>query len=181
MILKAAQFADACHRGQFRKYTGVAYIHHPSRVAARTMMLPDVPEYAVAAAWLHDVLEDCDVTMAQLDAEFGKAVTVLVLELTNPSKGLDISRADRKQMDRDHLRRVSYWAKVIKALDRIDNLREMEDAPADFKRLYGRESVLLGDVLLAGYSHDNLLRDLVSELYSLAITLRDTPHENLQP
>lgn len=80
--------------------------------------------------------------MQRLDAE----AYALVVELTNPSKKRpDLRRADRKQMDREHLAHVSWLAKVIKLIDRRSNLMEMADQPAepDFKRLYARESEAL--------------------------------------
>lgn len=58
-IIQAAQFAAQAHQGQARKYTGRPYIEHPGRVAARVMVLRDVAEPVVCAAWMHDVLEDC--------------------------------------------------------------------------------------------------------------------------
>lgn len=59
-------------------------------------------------------------------------------------------------MDRKHLSEVPYEIKQIRALDRIDNLLEMTDASADFKKLYAEESLLLADVLGPGALVDDL-------------------------
>jgi hypothetical protein len=70
-----------------------------------------------------------------------------VWELTNPSKGKHLPRAERKDMDRRHLRVVSDKAKQIKLLDRIDNLQEALSAPENWLVLYLKESRLLLDVI----------------------------------
>lgn len=149
VIIKAAEIAKDCHAGQLRKYTGRPYIEHPLRVAGHTTLVPGVNEDVIAAAWLHDVVEDCDISAEDLAKNISFPVMALVSELTNPSKAFPkLRRAARKEMDREHLARVSRWAKIIKLIDRIDNVRDMNGAEADFKRLYARESIALLNVLL---------------------------------
>src|SRR5262245_46578040 len=125
LILQAAAFAAHAHRDQKRKYTGRPYIEHPMRVAGMACLLRDVPEEVVAAAWLHDVIEDCDVDRSDIDARFGPWVEALVLQLTNPSKGSPAPRAERKALDHAHIASASLWARKLKAIDRLDNLRDM--------------------------------------------------------
>ena len=164
-ILIAARVAAGYHQQQARKYTGAPYIVHPARVAARLTRHPLGTEEGVCAAWLHDVLEDCpqasprDIRLSFHtdyflgkktgdECHFGERVADLVLELTNPSKQHpELPRAERKKMDRDHLLTASVQAKLIKLIDRTDNLLEMGDAPADFVQVYGEESKLLFEVL----------------------------------
>lgn len=155
LILRAAAFAARVHAGQRRKYTGLPYIVHPARVAGRVGVLPDAKDEMVAAAYLHDVLEDTTTTAAELE-QFGPQVTYYVKWLTNKSKGTGLSRAERKQMDREHLRGAPFEVKQIKLLDRIDNLSEIDDAPTDFKKLYVEESFLLADALGEGPLVDEL-------------------------
>src|SRR5262245_19705840 len=96
------------------------------RVAERVATIPDATDEIVAAAWLHDVVEDCGITTGEIESEFSPIVANLVRELTNPSKARrELSRADRKQIDRDHLAGVSRWATIIKLVDRIDNVAGM--------------------------------------------------------
>jgi len=147
MILKAATLAQQAHDGQRRKYNDRPYIVHPARVAGRVAVHPRATEAMVTAAFLHDVVEDTPHTLDDVSAEFGPEVARLVEELTNPSKGSKAPRRERKQQDREHLVRVSDEAKIIKLLDRIDNLQEMSGAPIDFKRTYCEESRLLADVI----------------------------------
>lgn len=73
----AQQIATAAHEGQVDK-AGRPYITHPARVAARV----SGDEYAAAAAWLHDVVEDTDVTLADLERVFPPEVVEAVDALT---------------------------------------------------------------------------------------------------
>lgn len=148
LILRAAAFARRAHEGQRRKYTARPYIEHPARVAGRVAAHPRATEAMVAAAFLHDVVEDTPHTLDEIEAEFGPVVSRLVGELTNPSKGSKAPRKARKQADLVHLATVSREAKIIKLLDRIDNLRDMMDAPDGFRHLYCAESRRLVAVIM---------------------------------
>ena len=160
-IIQAAQFAEKAHRGQTRKYTGRPYIEHPMRVAGRACLVPFFGEDQIAAAWMHDVLEDCPGFV--IPAIFSPRCYETICELTNPSKQHpELNRAARKRMDREHLATVSRAAKIIKLIDRIDNLNEMRDAPDDFKRLYVDESRALAEALYI--RGDEVIEALVAEL-----------------
>lgn len=171
-IIKAAQFADQCHRGQFRKYTGRPYIEHPARVAGRVMTLPYVDEHVVCAAWMHDILEDCK--GVEIPAIFSPRCYRMIEALTNPSKQFpELNRDERKAMDRDHLRNVEPWVKIIKLIDRIDNLRDLQFCGDGFKYKYCRESQLLCEAIR---SHSNSTIDgLCDELDTLIITILHEP------
>lgn len=147
LILRAAALAVRAHEGQTRKYTGFPYVTHPARVAGRTAILPGATEEMIAAAYLHDVLEDTKVSREEIEKETSPLVGNLVDQMTNRSKASGLSRAERKAMDRERLSTVSMEAKKIKILDRIDNLLEMTDAPVDFKKRYTDESLFLAAVL----------------------------------
>ena len=166
MIIAAAQFATNAHLGQFRKYTGDPYIYHPMRVAGRVSMLPGAANEHVAAAWLHDIIEDCPSQEIHLVAKFSLSVVERVRELTNPSRNFPkLPRRERKAMDFAHLAVVSRWAKVIKLLDRIDNLREMSgEGNWDFRHKYANESLLLVDAVLNGIVGDAVVSVLVQEV-----------------
>jgi (p)ppGpp synthase/HD superfamily hydrolase len=162
LILRSARFAQRAHAGQQRKYSHRPFIEHPARVAARVMLLDSITVAAVAAAWLHDVLEDCGYSRDELrHAGFPDATLDLVVELTNVSSARQqLPRARRKQMDRDRLARVSPTAKRIKMVDRVDNLREVNLATRDFQSLYVAETVLLLPCLADA---DTLLADEVCQ------------------
>ena len=146
LILRAARFASMVHKGQARKYTNRPFIEHPMRVAMRHAAQLVATEDGVAAAWLHDTQEDCGVSGEQLRALFGEDVALLVDWLTNPSKGSNLPRAERKAIDRQHAKDAPVEVKVIKLIDRIDNLGEI-DAADDFTALYCQESTLLVDAI----------------------------------
>jgi (p)ppGpp synthase/HD superfamily hydrolase len=166
LIIKAAALAARAHAGVPRKHTGFPYIYHPARVAGRVGILPGATEEMVAAAYLHDVLEDTTITKEEIEAETNAQVAFYVDCMTNKSKGLKLPRAERKALDRKHLSEVPFEIKQIKAIDRIDNLLEISGATTDFKKLYAEESMLLADVLGTG--------PLVDELRSIARNLKES-------
>jgi (p)ppGpp synthase/HD superfamily hydrolase len=168
LIINAAQFAAQAHANQKRKWTKTPYIEHPMRVAGRVCMIEGCDEEMVAAAWLHDVSEDCGTPIGQLERRFGETVANLVQELTNSSKKFPhLSRAQRKEMDRNILACASTPAKLIKCVDRIDNLQEMTGAEASFVSLYVAESLLLAQVLDDSYvvrPYAQAIREACAEL-----------------
>ncbi len=167
IILKAAAFARQAHDGQRRKYNDRPYIVHPARVAGRVAAHPQATETMVAAAFLHDVVEDTPHILGDIEGEFGTEVARLVEELTNPSKGSTAPRHERKRQDREHLTRVNDEAKIIKLLDRIDNLQEIAEAPGDFLRKYCEESRLLAEVI--GDADLDLKADLLDSIERLEV------------
>lgn len=148
---EAVIFAMTAHNGQQRKYNGNPYVLHPISVALRLVEYLEgkAGTDMIIAALLHDVLEDTKVPAAAIEKSFGREVVRLVGELTNVSKGLkgkdgrSLSRAERKQIDHARLLTVSHPAKIIKMLDRIDNLAELLGSPKDFRELYANESLSL--------------------------------------
>lgn len=146
LINKAARFAALAHAGQYRKYSGAEtpYITHPLRVAGRVSLQEGATDEMIAAAWLHDVLEDTEVTEAELRSAFGDEVADLVVDLTNTSKSIKgLNRAGRRKVDHERLSHASNEAKVIKLADRLDNLSDLMDdplVPKDFAKLYVEES-----------------------------------------
>lgn len=148
IVKEAIVLACTAHEGQRRKYyTNVPYIVHPCRVATRVEAVPGATDVMIAAAWLHDVVEDTTVGPETIEVVCGLDVRTLVGWLTNPSKGSPLPRAQRKAMDRDHLRQAPWEARVIKLIDRTDNLRDMHLAPFNFAKMYHQESVALLEVL----------------------------------
>lgn len=149
MILRAARFAAIAHEGQKRKYSGLPYIIHPARVAGRVAILPGATEVMVAAAFLHDVVEDTVRTIESIESEFGKDVANLVNGLTSYSirTGSTANRAARKNLDVNALRIAPIEVKRIKLIDRIDNLNDLVGADAGFMKLYAEESKHLNDAI----------------------------------
>ena len=78
----ALGFVNCAHRQQKRKYTGEPYVVHCEGVARIVAEYTSDAE-VIAAATLHDVLEDTEVTPAEMQNAFGQRVTLLVIEVTD--------------------------------------------------------------------------------------------------
>jgi hypothetical protein len=104
----------------------------------------------IAAAWLHDTVEDTPATFGDLERTFGTTVRDLVADLTDISKPSDGNRAVRKAIDRSHTARASVRAKTVKLADLIDNCRDICGHDARFARVYLGEAAALLEVLADG-------------------------------
>ena len=153
VVTKAAEFARRAHESidQRRKYTNEPYIVHPQAVAATVASVTNDPA-TIAAAWLHDVVEDTPITLEQLTEEFGPDIAGLVSDLTNASMKEDGNRKQRKAIDRQHTAQADPRAKTVKLADLIDNLSDISTADAGFARLYLGEKQLQLQVLTEGNS-----------------------------
>lgn len=136
LILKAARFADRAHQGQTRKFTSQPYIVHPDRVAARVAKLPYANEEMVAAAWLHDVIEDCGITPTVLSDYFPTEVVDMVVYLTNYRKDCGLSNRLRRIADLERIATAPLDVRIIKLCDRTDNVRDSLRAEIGFRRSY---------------------------------------------
>ncbi len=134
---------------QKRKYTLEPYTEHLEAVANLTAQAGGTPEM-IAAAWLHDVLEDTEATAEEIEGGCNSEVLHLVLELTDISKPEDGNRALRKAKDRAHIAAASNAAKTIKLADLIDNATSIIDHDPGFAQVFMREFNLLLEVLQDG-------------------------------
>ena len=144
---KALDFATKAHDGQFRKDGITPYITHPMRVRDRASAHPKFTKEMGAAAFLHDVVEDCNVTVKEIRGQFGDSVAELVDHMTNKSKQTKLSREKRKKLDRERLAKAPQEAKILKLYDRIDNLSDAAAFEGAFRKLYANESLELVKVL----------------------------------
>ena len=87
MIQKAALFAAKAHEGMIRKGSRIPYIYHPMEVALIVAQMTDDPE-VIAAAYLHDVLEDTSVTPEELEQNFGSRVLSFVMAESEDTSGI---------------------------------------------------------------------------------------------
>ena len=95
-------------------------------------------ENATAAAWLHDVVEDQPVTVADVANEFGAEVAMIVLDLTDTPAGKGLNREERKAMDAYRLSRASGDAQSIKCADLISNTSSIVQHDPGFARMTWR-------------------------------------------
>lgn len=148
--LAAAEFAVDAHEGQFRKYTqpGKArepYVEHPRRVAY-SVVAAGLPDAAIAAAYLHDVKEDCGVQHQVLVNIFGDVVANYVDLLTNTKNPL-LPRRVRKQLERIRLGASPRDVKSIKCADILDNAPGILQHDEGFARVWFPEASALIAVL----------------------------------
>ena len=150
LIDAAYRFAKIAHGDQKRKYTGESYIIHPVAVAKIVASVTDGC-VEIAAALLHDVIEDTDKTYDDIfNAGFRHLVANLVLEVTDVSKPEDGNRAIRKEIDRQHLAKASPSGQTIKLADLIHNTESIVKYDPGFAQVYMREKQLLLEVLTKG-------------------------------
>ena len=151
IIEKAEQFAVQAHGPQKRKYTGEPYIVHPIEVSQIVRTVPHT-NAMVAAAILHDVIEDTEATYDDVVVNFGVVIADLVNELTDVSKPEDGNRAVRKALDRAHLAKASADAQTIKLADVISNSKDIKENDPSFAKVYIPEMKALLEVLDKGDS-----------------------------
>jgi hypothetical protein len=151
LVARAREFAIREHRriDHRRKYSKQPYDVHLEAVAGLVAGVTDDAEM-IAAAWLHDIVEDTPITLDDVAREFGGAVVRLVDELTDISRPGDGNRAARKAIDRAHLAAASPRAKTIKLADLTDNARDICRHDAGFGRVYLGEMEALLAVLGEG-------------------------------
>ena len=128
LILKAIRFAEKKHAGQTRKVSGAEYINHPllvSYIAANFKRSKNL-EILIAAAILHDTVEDTDTTFEEILAEFGMFVATLVFELTDDKPLRD--KMGKLEYQKTKWCGISNYALYLKLCDRYNN---MSDCPTE--------------------------------------------------
>ncbi len=121
-VKSAELFAKKKHSGQLRK-DGTTTVHmHLKSVVNRLKSMEMTDEDVLAAAWLHDIIEDTDTTFDEIDQLFGKKVALLVLSLTKDTK---LSKRAQVLQYVKQLRRSSLEAKMIKLCDIASNLKQV--------------------------------------------------------
>lgn len=141
MIQHAIDFAKTAHEGQKRKYTDEPYHAHVIRVGDAVRKATTDSD-VICAAYLHDVIEDTEVTAGRLMEEFNERVALLVLELTNEFTKEAypyLNRADRKELECKRLVTCSADARLIKMFDINDNITDLVILDPEFAVTYLRE------------------------------------------
>lgn len=146
LVYKAQIYATAAHGavGQVRKYTGEPYIVHPAEVVQILQAAGVTNPMVLAAAWLHDVLEDTMVQRQDLLAVFGPVVLRMVEQLTDAEVG---NRTKRKQLSCQRLAVAYPGTKSVKLADLISNTRSIVEHDPRFARTYLKEKAALLEVL----------------------------------
>ncbi len=146
--VRACVFAHAAHLGQRRRYIDEPYIEHPRRVAEMARAA-GCSAPALAAAWLHDVMEDCGVSSDAIAEQFGRQVAEMVADLTKCDDPA-LPRRQRKQLDRERLAKACDDSQTVKLADILDNAPSIIGSDPDFARVYVCEIDALLDDMRGG-------------------------------
>ncbi len=139
LIERARNFAKEKHAGQFYGEGTVKhpYTYHTEGVAELVSMCTDDPEI-IAAAHLHDTIEDTDTTYEELCSKFGKKVAGYVLAVTTDKK--EKERLGKAKALTNEVRSIDENSLLIKLCDRKFNLENLDDTNYDFRRKYALET-----------------------------------------
>lgn len=166
VIQKAYLFAQEKHEGQFRK-SGEPYITHPLNVAQiLTTIYADYE--TICAGLMHDVLEDCDCTVEEMEESFGKNITKLVQGVTKLSK---IHFSTENEYLIDYYKKIIVGMSedvrviIIKLADRLHNMRTLWATPEDRQKVKAHEAL----DILAPIAHHLGIHKIKSELEDLSL------------
>ncbi len=141
-LTRVYEVADAAHEGQ-RRASGESYIEHPLAVAGVLAEL-EMDRETIAAALLHDVVEDTSVTSEQVAAEFGDEIAQLVEGVTKLTR---IPYQSKEDAQVENLRKMFMaMAKdirviIIKLADRLHNMRTLSSLPPAKQQAIARETL----------------------------------------
>jgi guanosine-3',5'-bis(diphosphate) 3'-pyrophosphohydrolase len=170
-LIKAAyEFAARAHQGQVRK-TGEPYLEHPLTTA---MILAEfhLDAETLAAALLHDVPEDCGVSLDEIEATFGPQVVKLVDGVTKLNKLTSRARTREttSKVQAENLRKMllataeDLRVVLIKLADRLHNMRTLGALPAEKRRTIAQETL----EIYAPLAHRLGVREVKWQLEDLA-------------
>lgn len=125
IVQRAKEYAHKAHEGQVRDDGVEPYIEHPRKVARLVAVSCPTDKNLIAAAWLHDTIEDTDTDYEDLLQEFGEDVANLVHEVTH-----EVNKVTGNTFPRLHSRRGI----TLKFADRLANLSTMESGGWNEKR-----------------------------------------------
>lgn len=144
LLRRSYVYSAMAHRGQVR-VSGEPYLVHPLEVA-RILTDMHLDEVAIAAALLHDLLEDTFVSEDELEVQFGEQITNLVKALTKIT-GMEQSYATREAVQAENVRRMllasieDVRVILVKLADRLHNMRTLHFLPAERRRRIAAETL----------------------------------------
>jgi guanosine-3',5'-bis(diphosphate) 3'-pyrophosphohydrolase len=143
LVIRAVEFAAQKHRMQRRKDSDASpYINHP--IALMHVLCLDggiTDPVVLAAAALHDTIEDTETTEEELCTTFGKEIAQIVVEMTDDKS---LPKEERKRLQIEHARRMSREGSLVKLADKICNLRDVAANPPLGWSVKGRSSTSIG-------------------------------------
>ncbi len=144
LVKEAYDLAAKKHAGVFRR-SGEAYIQHPIEVAYILAQLQAGPE-TLAAGLLHDTVEDTDLTIPEIEAQFGKDVAMIVDSLTKIQRMKLSHRTEEDFEAEDHRKIFLGMAKdirviLVKLADRLHNLRTLQSLKPERQKALSKETL----------------------------------------
>ncbi|MCL5093828.1 MAG: HD domain-containing protein [Patescibacteria group bacterium] len=164
VILAADKLAKKLHEGQLRKNNGEPYANHPERVAELVAQYKTSHrlEDLLAAAMLHDTIEDTDYSKEEIEEKFNKLVASLVEELTSDEK--ELKKKGKANYLTEKMLKMSNWGLTIKLADRLDNVSDLNDCPKEFAERYTKETKQILDVLEEKRELTNAHKELIKAI-----------------
>ncbi|MBP0726304.1 bifunctional (p)ppGpp synthetase/guanosine-3',5'-bis(diphosphate) 3'-pyrophosphohydrolase [Bacillus sp. RG28] len=158
---KARVFAEKAHKGQFRKIGNQEMIAHPIAVA-KILEAAGLPEEVVVAGYLHDTVEDTNVSINDIKNEFGVEVARLV---EGNTENKELTWEERKQHTIDWVAKAPFEVRALIIADKLDNLQSMikgyeelgEELWSYFKRGYEQQKWYFSSVC------HNVFKDLEND------------------
>jgi guanosine-3',5'-bis(diphosphate) 3'-pyrophosphohydrolase len=127
LVLQAAAFAAEKHRNQRRKDEEASpYINHPIQLAYILVQADIEDPVVLAAALLHDTIEDTNTTLDELEIVFGYEIANIVAECSDDKR---LPKLERKKAQIEHAAGISPKAKLVKLADKIGNVSDINGAP----------------------------------------------------
>lgn len=135
-IQEALSFAIKSHLQQNRKFIDLPYIIHPIEMASRLSAIENITIEQIIAALLHDVVEDCGVSLQEIEKLFGTLIMEHVYQLTDPATKEDGNRNRRLEINFAHFKLADYKTQDIKMTDLISNTRSIIFCDPQFCSVY---------------------------------------------
>ncbi len=189
LIYDAYLLAKEKHGNQFRK-SGEPYIHHPLEVAYICAQLQSGPA-TLASALLHDVVEDTDVTIEEIEQRFGPDVRLIVDSLTKIQR-MKLSHMSKEDFEAEDHRKIFLGMAhdvrviIVKLADRLHNLRTLDSLSPERQKALSQETLdvftpiahRLGIYTMQSELEDLSLKYLEPEIYQKIKKLVDDRFEN---
>jgi len=184
LIERAYEYAKKKHQGVYRK-TGEEYIHHPLEVAYILARLHCGPQ-AIISGFIHDIVEDTDTPIEEIEKLFGSDVKYIVDALTKIQR-LKLSHQDKISLTAEDHKKIFLGMSrdirviLIKLADRLHNMRTLDSLAPERQIALARETLdvfvpiahRLGISQIQSELEDLALKHLEPELYNSIKTMLD--------
>lgn len=164
LVKQAKKFAREKHVGQ-KRISGEDYFEHPNRVAEIVKKYEGNSKELIAAAYLHDVLEDTETNVDELKVLFGDKITKLVVEMTTDKiKGELVGKTKYLSDKLSDEKLMSCSALIIKLADRLDNVGDLNELDRKFSKRRKEETKIILDKVEKNRNLSRTHKELIKEI-----------------